>query len=602
MASAATQGVPGPVLTWARRALVVVDVVESVRLVRRDEAGFIERWRRFVNEVRLQVLPRHGGRLVKSLGDGLLLEFDAVSCAVAAALELQRRIDVAERGRDADAAIRLRAGVHVADVVVDELDVFGDGVNLAARLAAIGRAGDVVLSVQARDQIVCGVDAEVEDLGDCFVKNLDAPVRAFRCWSVGGARAAAGVGAPAPSRPAEPLAPRIAIVPLRCLADDPESRAVGDAVADEIIAALSKVPGLTVLSRLSTAALRDADVDVLQVARDRLRASYLLDGSCSSGGGRIRIRAQLIDLASGELVCAEVASVDERELFLGQDIAIPAITAAIGRAVVDREVARVASLPMPNLASYSLYLGGVSLLHRLSRHDFLRSQELLQHVAERAPRSAAPHAMLAKWHIFRMVQGWCDDRERQGAAARDEARRALDRDPADALSLAVDGLTSVIVDGNLDAAERSYRQALLGNAQEPYAWAFLSGVLAYRDQGDEAVQAAGRALALSPLDPSRFLFEAYLAHALIQAGRPVEAAESASESLRLNSTHMPSHRLLIIALMLAGEELPARAAAARHMQLEPGFSVRRYQARYPGREMPQAGLYADALRRAGVPD
>ena len=159
---------------------MVVDVVESVRLMQANEADVIDRWRRFVREVRTEVLPAHGGRLVKSLGDGLLLEFESVPPAVAASLEIQRRIAPYNLEREPCATIAMRIGIHIADVVVDDMDVYGSGVNLAARLGELAAPGEVVASAEARDALTEGLDADVHDLGECFVRHLVEPIRAYR--------------------------------------------------------------------------------------------------------------------------------------------------------------------------------------------------------------------------------------------------------------------------------------------------------------------------------------------------------------------------------------------------------------------------------------
>src|SRR5262245_31764024 len=164
----------------ARRAVLVVDMVDSVHLMQQYEDSVIDRWRRFVSEVVSEVLPALGGRMVKSLGDGMLLEFEVSRNAVEAAFELNRRIAIYNDLHHPEQAIRLRQGAHAADVVVDTLDIFGQGVNLAARLAALGRGGELIVSDTVRDEMLPGVDADVEDLGLCYLKNLDQPQRAFR--------------------------------------------------------------------------------------------------------------------------------------------------------------------------------------------------------------------------------------------------------------------------------------------------------------------------------------------------------------------------------------------------------------------------------------
>ena len=187
MAVPTNDGMQWPELQRSRRTIVVVDVVESVRLMQAHEADVIDRWRRFVNEVRGEVLITHGGRLVKSLGDGMLLEFANVPSAVAAALDMQQRIVPYNEAREATAAILLRIGLHTADVVVDDLDIYGTGVNLAARLAGLADPGGIVASAEVRDQLVPGLSAEVEDLGDCYLKHMAEPQRHFasalRAWA-----------------------------------------------------------------------------------------------------------------------------------------------------------------------------------------------------------------------------------------------------------------------------------------------------------------------------------------------------------------------------------------------------------------------------------
>ena len=241
-------------------------------------------------------------------------------------------------------------------------------------------------------------------------------------------------------------------------------------------------------------------------------------------------------------------------------------------------------------------------MHRLSLNDFERSREILQHLAERLPRSAAPHAMLAKWHVLQMVQGWTSDPAKHRQLARACASRALDIDAAHAFGLAVDGLVNAHADGDLDKAHRRYLQALDANPQEPLAWALLAGLHSYRSEGAQADAAADKAIALSPMDPARFLLEAYAAIAKLCAGRLDEAIALAGSSVRLNKLHTPSHRILVLALQLAGRASEAQAAAGTLMQLEPDFNLREYQRRYPGRDAPHMPTYVQALRAAGVPE
>lgn len=591
-----------PVLPLVRCAIVVVDLVDSVRLMQQDESEVIARWRRFVAATIAEVLPRTGGRMVKSLGDGLLLSFEGCPQAVHAARAMNELLAGMGPASPSDLVLQIRSGVHVGEVFVDDIDVYGTAVNLAARLASLASPGGIVVSLALRDEIAACTGLECHDMGLCFVKNLAGPVRAFAVVEATGAPSIV-VRAEQPDHDGAALRPSIAVVPFAAGDASPEGFALGDAFADDLIANLSRCPTLRVLSRLSTSRFRACEADDTDDLRVRLGADYAVLGRLRrSGAERTRVDVQLVELNAGEVVWAESYLTQASALFAGDDPVVPAVTHAIERAVAASAVHRTRRLPIPNLPSFTLFLGGTSLLHRLSETDFDRARTVLLSLSERVPRSAPPHAMLAKWHIFRMVQGWSADRTHDGAAARDAARRALDRDPEDAFSLAVQGLTASIVSADLDTAEACYQRALAANDNEPYAWALTSSMHSYRDRPALAVAAAERAIALSPADPALFLLEAHHALALLTAGHPAQAVAMAERSLQRNAMHTPSHRLRIIGLVLAGRTDEARVAARLHDQLEPHFSVRMYRERYPGRESCHAETHARALLAAGIRD
>ncbi|MFO1340551.1 MAG: adenylate/guanylate cyclase domain-containing protein [Burkholderiaceae bacterium] len=577
---------------------MVVDVVESVRLMQSFEADVIDRWRSFVADARGRLLPQFGGRMVKSLGDGMLVEFERAAPAVAAARAMQAGVARYNLQRPDAAAIQLRAGVHVAEVVSDELDVYGAGVNLAARLASCARPGDCVVSLDVRDEVGTDPAWDFEDLGDLFVKHVDQPVRAFRVAEHGATAAAFPVAAGATGRP---LKPTLAVIPFSPVGGGSDEQVVGHAIADDLISALSPTSAVALISRLSCAPFANGGWSAAAI-RSRLGVAYVLSGSYRLQGTRLHVRAELCDARDEQVVWAGSFS-SELDAFFNSDSAmVPDMASQVANAVTMTETIRSASLPIPNLDGYTLYLGGVTRLHRLAPADFQQSRELFQHLVDRQPRAAAPHAMLAKWHILRLIQGWSPDPEQEARLARSAARRAMDLDPDEAFSLSADGMVSVLVENNLDEGERLYGRALAANPHEPYAWALLAGLHAYRDQHDAAIHAARQALALSPLDPTRYLFEAYASMAHLMAGQLEQGIALARSSLRLNAFHTASHRLLAIGLVLAGRPDEARVAAEALMRLEPGFRVARYAAWFPGRHAALGSGFADALRAAGIPD
>jgi class 3 adenylate cyclase/tetratricopeptide (TPR) repeat protein len=578
----------------AQRTLVVVDLVESVRLMQAHEADVIDRWRRFVSEIRTQVLPTHGGRLVKSLGDGLLLEFENVPPAIAAALEVQARIAPYNAGRDTDSAMYLRIGAHVADIVVDGLDIYGAGVNLTARLAGLGRPGDIVVSTEVRDHVLTPMDAELEDMGECEVKGLLEPVRAYQvCPSH---------SRPAWRLPADPLETRatLAVMPFDTVAQNGEGITIEQIVADDLTLALSASRFLRVTSRLSTNALRMRKPTLAEL-REHLHADYVLSGSCLLHGNRLAVRMELASTDDGSIVWADASTMSIGDLFDSPNPATEMAVAAVTSAIVECESRGERTRALPTLRSHSLLFGAISLMHRLSRRDFDRSRELLDAVRERHPRSPEPYAWLGKWHVMRFAQGWSTDPLEEARRAQRMTQKALELQADHSLALAFDGLSEGFLKGDLAASARRYEAALAANPNESFAWLFSSALHAYQERGRDAAQAARSALHLSPLDPMRYFFDSFVANAMLAAGRYQESIHIGQRSIRANCTHMPTYRSLAIAQMLGGLEEDARQTIARLQRIAPGYTCALFRERYPGRGAPHAAVYETALRAAGLP-
>ncbi|HEV8312979.1 MAG TPA: adenylate/guanylate cyclase domain-containing protein [Burkholderiaceae bacterium] len=585
-----------PELTRARRALVVVDVVESVRLMQAHEADVIDRWRRFVHEVQTQVLPVHGGRLVKSLGDGMLLEFESVPPAVAAALEIQKRIVPYNAGREAEAAMYLRVGAHVAEVVIDELDIYGAGVNLAARLASLAGPGAIVVSAEVRGQLVAGLDAEMEDLGECWLKNLHSPVRATRLgppaslrgrpWSSPSPGAAETVG--------------IAVLPFGERSIAASVNPLGQLIADDTIAQLSRLPQLRVISRLSTSAFVNRSFP-LKVVADSLGVDYVAHGSFSRAGSAVRLHAELVDARSQSVVHSASYGGDEKTLLHGDDPLVDRLVHDICSGVIGVEARRACTLPLPTLSSYTILLGAVSLLHSLSGRDFERSRDMLAYLVERHPNMATPRAWLGLWHVMRVGQGWSPDPPTDAGIARSFVAAALDVDPTHSLSLAVDGLVCAYVHKDLDTASKRYESALRSNPNEALAWLYRSACHAYQERGDLAVADALHAQSLSPLDPLKYYYDNFTSTAMLANGDLNGAIDYGLRSLRANRMHGPTLRILAIAQALAGDLAAAQATVREMLSVEPGFSVTAFRARYPGSGTAQVQRYAQALAEAGLP-
>jgi class 3 adenylate cyclase/TolB-like protein/tetratricopeptide (TPR) repeat protein len=588
-----------PELHRSRRAIVVVDVVESVRLMQQHEDEHIDRWRRFVDEVRSDVLPAHGGRLVKSLGDGMLLEFADAPSALAGALALQRRIERYNDGCDEDAVISLRAGAHVADVVIAELDVYGSGVNLASRLATLARPSEIIVSPELRDQCLDGVDATFEDLGEAFVKHLGEPVHAIRVHPRDEGPASHAV-AHTSWRPDDLSVrlPSIAVMPFDAHAD---SLLLGELIADGIVAQLATSSVLRVISRTSTSALAQRRLTSGEIGT-LLDADYLLCGRVVGIGSVTIVSVELLRAAAGDILWADRYTTSVPELLQRDDPVTRELALQTVTKITEQELRFVSNVPLPSLGDYSLQLAGATMMHRSTRREFDRAGELLGHLVERHPRAAHPHALLAQWHVLRVTRALATDLNDEARRALDHTRRALDCEAESALAYAVEGFVYCHVLRDLDAAQSRLDRALEIKPNEPLAWLFQCVVQGFRGDGEEAWNSAQRAVALSPLDPMRAYFDGLAASAALASGHLPPAIELAERSLLLNRNHLPTLRALTIALVESGYMQRAGEMAARVLALDPDFTIREYQARTPrGASLETRERYARALRAAGIP-
>lgn len=577
------------------RTVLVADVVESVRLMQADEAGTVQRWRSFVDHVLHKLLPGHDGRLVKSLGDGLMLEFPQVSTAVAVAFAMQEAVAHLNSGVPLELRIHLRIGLHVSPLVVDEHDIYGHGVNLAARLTTLAGPGEIVVSADVRDQLTPALDADIEDLGECYVKHLQHPVRAFR------------VGAPGEQPVIEfgnldgDLKPTIAVIPFSARSADPNDDVLGQILAEEIISVLSQSPDLHVVSRLSTTAFcgRNASLDTLNT---HLHANYVLSGSYHVAGDRVTLKTELADARSSQVAWSKSLKGSVKGVVEGKDSLTAHLVEEVCTAMTLNEMQRAQGHALPTLESYTLLLGGIALMHRLSPRAFIRARAMLQALIDRSPRVATPYAWLAKWHVLRVQQGWSEDPAEDARIALDCTRRALDNDPTCSLALAVEGFAQANLLKRLDTAESRYELALSVNPNDSLAWLLLGTLHAFRGEGKQAVRDTRHALKLSPLDPLRYFYDSLAATAALSAQQYPRAIELAKRSLRLNCTHTSTLRALAISQWHYGAFDDARATVQQLLRLDPGFTISKYRERSPASGFPTWKPWSEALKAAGVPN
>jgi adenylate cyclase len=578
-----------------RRAILVAEMSDSIALMERDEERTVERCRTFLAHATSQIVPTHAGRsMLKVPADGFIAEFPDAAQALRCAFELHADLARFNTHRDA-APLGMRAGIHVAEVIVEAFNVLGDGVNLAGGLAELANAGETVVSTQARDQLTSGVDASVEDLGEQRLRNRSRAVRAFRAWP------------PAQTRVWTPSAavqahgrPSIAVIPFQLRSDDPRFESIGDGLADDTIAALSRMADFFVVSRLSTMAFRHAPVGVRRIG-EMLGVQYVVSGSVQIAYPRALLVAELADTRDGRIVWSQRFQGDVPDVFAMQVELARKVVQSLAPFVRSLELKRARITNFDQLDAYAMTLRGVEMMHRLSSEDFLQARTAFETAIARDPVSPHPHAWLAKWHIMRVALGGSENPGRDATDATASAERALTCDSDDALALAVSALVAAWSRHDLDVAETRLAQALASNANEPLAWLWNGITHAWRGRGGEAVQCTDRALSLSPLDPMIYYFNSLASTANLIGERYERAIELAERSLRENCLHTPTLRTLAAALVLSGRAEQARETVRHLRQLEPNLTVSVFKERYPGRGSPQAVRFAAALQAAGLP-
>lgn len=581
-------------LPRSQKVVLVIDLVESVRLMSADEAGTVARWHGFVQRARDHTIPQHRGRLVKSLGDGLMVEFEQARDAINAAQTLHSAIAQTNAGLAADRHMHLRAGINSSQIYTDQLDIYGTGVNLAARLATLAGPGETVVSASVRDGLTDGLDVNVEDLGECYLKHIDEPVRAYRAGGVGAlpvviARIDYDI----------PLQPKIAVIPFEMCGASLEHFVIGEVIADAVIAQLSRSANLKLVSRLSTTAFRSRETSLEDVKR-YLGADYALSGTYIVRSRRITISAELADTQSNSIIWAERMDGDVEDLFSINAELPHRIAQAAHSALLRTQVQLASVAPLPTLNSYSIFLGGIQLMHRSNPMEFDRSRTAFDYLVDRHRNSAVVRAWRAKWSILRMTRGLTTDAHREAAEALDHTQRALDIEPSNALALAVEGFVYCHLKRDLEIAYQRVQMALALDPSCALAWLFMATIQSLRGNSKEAVECGERAIALSPLDPLKYYYQCLTGSAMLFDGKTARARELLSASWVLNRSHAPTIRLLVVANSELGDMVNAKEFMAHLRRIEPELTVERYMARSPG-AVEVRSRFAQAMASAGLP-
>jgi TolB-like protein len=562
-------------------AILAADVVGYSRLIELDEAGTIETLKQRRKTVLLPLVQEHHGRIVKVMGDGVLLEFASAVNAVACAVELQKRMMAANDGISETRRIVLRIGINLGDVIAEGGDLYGDGVNVAARLENSAEPGGVCVSRSIYDQVKRKLPFGFDDLGAQAMKNIAEPVQVYRIRQT--------LEEPEREILQLPAKPSIAVLPFTNMGNDPEQSSFADGLTEDLITDLSRHAGLFVIARNSTFAYKDKSVDARQIAHN-LGVRYLLEGSSRRAAGRVRINAQLIDAIGGGHLWAERFDRSAEDVFAVQD----EVTAKIVEALVGRLTASPARNRPKSMEAYDLCVRA----RRLDEESPQASREahlLLQQAIGLDPNYAEAHRWLALNHWI----GWThwgepmDPNRRMALAA---AEKAVTLDQNDAGNRWVLGMI-LAYDGQWPESDAEFAKALELDPNNADALAELSDLTALAGRPGEALEQIGKALRLNPHPP--IWYYTLLGQALY-AARQYEAAVEALRKEEAYAT--PTRRFLAASLGQLGRLDEARREAALFMVRSPHFTISFWTTTQPIRDDATRAHFVDGFRKAGLPD
>lgn len=578
-------------------AVLAADVAGYSRLMGTDEEGTLVRLKAVRRTVVDPTIATHRGRIVKTTGDGMLVEFASVVDAVRGAVEVQRGMAEQNASVPQDQRIELRIGIHVGDIIIDDNDIFGDGVNVAARLEGIAEPGGVCISNDAYRQVRGKVDVVCDDMGPRPLKNIAEPMQA---WRVRLGQILSGVGSATNEPQALPLPgkPSIAVLPFQNMSGDPEQDYFADGIVEDIITALSRFKSLFVIARNSSFTYKGKAVDIKRVGRE-LGVRYVLEGSVRKADARVRITGQLVDTSTGAHIWADKFDREMSNIFALQDEITEAVAAIIEPNITRAEIER-ASRPRPdNLSAYDFYLRALPRYYSMTEDGFTDALQLCSRALQLDPRYSAAVRLSADMLGLRPAQGWSKDVKSDYADAMRLGRRALEIDDADPDTLAMFGRGTGAFTNDYATAKEMVDRAVELNPNSARAWSERGWTYRYMKKAEEALLSFERAIRLSPVDPRLYDTLTGMASALIFLCRDDEAAAKARKALALNPRFTSAHRCLAAALAYLGRSVEAKEAAASLLEIEPSFRVNAW-ANYGGQW--QGQRFLDGLRLAGLPE
>jgi adenylate cyclase len=576
-------------------ATLAADVAGYSRLMGADEVGTLAALKALRREVVDPAIAEHHGRVVKTTGDGMLVEFasavDAVNCAVHVQTKMVERDDGGAQ------KITFRIGINVGDIIIDGDDIFGDGVNVAARVENECEPGGVRLAGSAFEQVRGKTSFAFDDLGERSLKNIDRPVRLYAARtatlsSPAGTQTSADKPLPLPDKPS------IAVLPFQNMSGDPEQEYFADGMVEEIITALSRFKSLFVIARNSSFTFKGKAVDIKEVGR-RLGVRYVLEGSVRKASGKVRITGQLIDAITGAHIWADRFERDLTDVFALQDDVTVSVVSAIQPKLFQTEIGLATRRRPQNLTAYDFFLRAMQQYYLATPDGVNGAIQFSRRALQIEPQFGLAAALAGDCHMRNVIWGYSVDPTFDRQEAIRFLRLALNADDGDPDTLALACITSAYMVGDCESEIEMADRAVALNPNSFFAWNSRGWVYKIAGRPEEAVRSFERAIRASPID-------AWLPNVLIGMGLTLiemrrfdEAIVSAKKAIRQNPAQSAAYRCLAAAFAYLRRDDEARDAAARQLEADLTFTISGYIAR--GGQS-NSKLLIEGLRKAGLPE
>lgn len=585
---------PSGAMTTQRHlaAIMACDVVGYSRLTERDERGTLERLKIYRKDLLEPLVSGHHGRIVKLTGDGMLCEFASVVNAVTSAMAIQQALAEHEAETPEEERIRFRIGVNLGDVVCEEDgDLYGDGVNIAARLESIADPGTVIVSGTAYDHLQGKLDFGFTPLGELRLKNIERPVRAYRVET----DASASVAVPPPL----PEKPSIAVLPFTNMSGDPDQEYFADGLVEDIITGLSRVNSFFVIARNSSFTYKGRAVDLRQVGRE-LGVRYVLEGSIRRAGSRVRISGQLVDAISGHHVWADRFEGDVSDIFDLQDKVTESVVGAVEPSIRLEQIKQARMKPTDYMSAYDLYLRALPRFYSMTREGFADVRRLTNEALSIDPGFNLAKGLGAYIRSVSVSQCWHEPDD--GRVAVRMAREVLAEARDDPTSLRFAAQVLAYSAKDYEMALGTIERSLLLNPNSAQGHTSSGWVNAHSSCPLVAIEHFHRAMRLSPVDPEKGIALSGIGMSYLMLERYEEALAWGARALQEMPNYGTSHRVVIMALVKLNRPDEAQAAARRLMEAFPTYTLALQRQINPWRDKVFAERYVEALGISGVPE